>query len=561
MSIRLMTGSLVTLLLFTLFVSPSLGQEGYWKFLRVEKAERDKQTDEGSNVSWSGDAGRMLFTIEAKQAVAIDKPPYREDQKISATYTWDKPPEILIAGKKVNLNIKCQVNFNSHPNQAMGLGGQATAWFGWTPAPAGAMSFRDKKLRDKYILAFETYEANAPASVIKINKQAASLAGVLEVPVAHPDERVENEKKIAPICVSLRAGSTDKHVFQYIYQWHPGAPPADNSGITSTDNATVNVAGIWKHGDNAETWTLVPLGKDKYEATETGFGNASGTATVSGNKVTIDYVTADGKTKGTYVITIASDGTSGVGKWTEAGGNSGERNFTKIGSVASPTKTGSSGETSKSNQPIGDSGSAIGAAPIPKTGIVLQIESKSVKEGESTTVPVWLHRAADLANMNFEVSYHSDIAKAEKVSKGKLLPNATAMESNVGEAGIIRIGFAGKGNLSGTGPVAYIPFTAVGKAGSKTPLTLKVTTAASASNSEPEVQLVHGFIEIVSAAKPGDSNGNGILDSGDALDALKMSVQLMPENLAADFDKDGKVTSTDARLILEQVVKQAGVAQ
>jgi len=53
---------------------------------------------------------------------------------------------------------------------------------------------------------------------------------------------------------------------------------------------------------------------------------------------------------------------------------------------------------------------------------------------------------------------------------------------------------------------------------------------------------------------PGDSNGNGILDAADAMEALKMSVRLIPVKPAADIDQDGQVTSTDARLILQKVV-------
>jgi len=44
------------------------------------------------------------------------------------------------------------------------------------------------------------------------------------------------------------------------------------------------------------------------------------------------------------------------------------------------------------------------------------------------------------------------------------------------------------------------------------------------------------------------------LDAGDALDALKMSVRLIPVKMSCDMDGDGQVTSTDARLILEKVV-------
>ena len=40
---------------------------------------------------------------------------------------------------------------------------------------------------------------------------------------------------------------------------------------------------------------------------------------------------------------------------------------------------------------------------------------------------------------------------------------------------------------------------------------------------------------------PGDANGNGVLDAGDALDALKMSVGLIPLKMVCDVDSDGQV--------------------
>jgi len=215
------------------------------------------------------------------------------------------------------------------------------------------------------------------------------------------------------------------------------------------------------------------------------------------------------------------------------------------------------GELASGNNP-GTQPSSLVTPTLPHTGMLLRVESKTIGEGESTTVPVWLHRAANLANINFELTYKPEVATASKVSKGKFLTSKTAFESNAGDAGIIRIGFAGKDDLTGTGPIAYIPFTAVGKAGTTTPLTLNITTTSSAANREPIVSVVNGFIKIADANIPGDSNGSGELDSGDALDALKMSVKLIPENPAADIDRDGKVTSTDARLILEKVVNQQG---
>ena len=127
------------------------------------------------------------------------------------------------------------------------------------------------------------------------------------------------------------------------------------------------------------------------------------------------------------------------------------------------------------------------------------------------------------------------------------------LEANPNEAGVVRIGFAHTADLggAGTGPVAQIPFRATGKPGDKTTLRVRVTNAGSASGPKPTVQTLDGEVVIVGAdgVLPGDCNGNGVLDVGDALEALKMSVKLIAIRMAADIDGDGQVTATDARLI------------
>ncbi|HMP80251.1 MAG TPA: hypothetical protein PKD54_12425, partial [Pirellulaceae bacterium] len=50
----------------------------------------------------------------------------------------------------------------------------------------------------------------------------------------------------------------------------------------------------------------------------------------------------------------------------------------------------------------------------------------------------------------------------------------------------------------------------------------------------------------------GDCDGDGILSAADALCALKMSVGLLDPRPVMDVDRDGQVTSSDARVILQQ---------
>ncbi len=217
--------------------------------------------------------------------------------------------------------------------------------------------------------------------------------------------------------------------------------------------------------------------------------------------------------------------------------------------------------------PVPGPGPAPGPVPTPVPGpgepapvdlTTLQVGRRNVRAGESVVVPVWLIKGPNVADLNFEIVYDvAVVASAGAAVKGALVDKAM-FEANSNEPGIVRIGFAHTADLGGggTGPVAQIPFRATGKPGDKTTLRVRVTNAGSASGPKPAVQTLDGEIVIVGSdgVLPGDSNGNGGLDVGDALEALKMSVKLIAIKMAADLDGDGQVTSTDARLIRLRVV-------
>ncbi len=187
--------------------------------------------------------------------------------------------------------------------------------------------------------------------------------------------------------------------------------------------------------------------------------------------------------------------------------------------------------------------------------MTLQAGRRSVRQGESVTVPIWLLKAQGVANLNFNIKYDANVAKAAGViAKGNLLDKAL-FEANPQESGIVRVGFAQNSDLSGYGTVAQVTFQANGAPGSKTPLTLEVTTISSASSGKPPIELINGEIVVVGkdGTLEGDSDGDLQITARDAGDALKMSVKLIPVKMVCDMDHDGQVTSTDARLILAKV--------
>jgi hypothetical protein len=142
-----------------------------------------------------------------------------------------------------------------------------------------------------------------------------------------------------------------------------------------------------------------------------------------------------------------------------------------------------------------------------------------------------------------------------KPSPGALKQNRL-FEANHSESGIVRPGLAGADPLTSGGQMALIPFVAVGQPGTKSKLKVVVTNANSAGGEILTPTVIDGEIEILESGSrdPEDIDDDNEVTAKDALEALKMSVKLIPINSAADVDGDGSVTSNDARLILLRVV-------
>jgi len=220
----------------------------------------------------------------------------------------------------------------------------------------------------------------------------------------------------------------------------------------------------------------------------------------------------------------------------------------------------------------------------PSGGMALRADKAKASPGETISVPIFLDNSTGLANLNFNLVYDARKVAVGNTEKGSLAPASTSLAANPRIAGIVRIGLAGSQDIKGSGILVKVPFKASATAGGRADLKLEITTTGNASGGKPAVKPIDGWIEIGGGkpgdkpsdaipgpidkpkpsdstpkpkppgAIPGDVNGNGRLEPIDALQALKMSVGLIDENLIADIDGDGKVTSTDARLILMKAV-------
>jgi hypothetical protein len=110
------------------------------------------------------------------------------------------------------------------------------------------------------------------------------------------------------------------------------APPPPQPAPT----AYIDPTGTWRHSPEA-TWTITPVGGGRYQAQETGLGNAAGPAyfTQSGT-FRIEYLTRDRTISGVYEVRFSPDGRTAAGSVQELTGprRSGGTNWTRV--VATP---------------------------------------------------------------------------------------------------------------------------------------------------------------------------------------------------------------------------------
>lgn len=200
-------------------------------------------------------------------------------------------------------------------------------------------------------------------------------------------------------------------------------------------------------------------------------------------------------------------------------------------------------------------------------GRTIQIAQRHVPVGDSVLIPVWLMNANDVANINAQMTFDSNIARPEgTITKGYLLDTAL-FSANPKDSGIVRIAFAQPTNLAnGTGPMAYFPFRAVGKPGDRTKLTAHVTAINNQDGGAQSIDRINGEIVILNKdgtlpggsgtdfLPPGACSGNKQLTELDALCALEISVGLRPATQIMDMDGSGAIDSRDVVLILKQVI-------
>ncbi|MBN2489032.1 MAG: hypothetical protein JXA98_08395 [Methanosarcinaceae archaeon] len=186
----------------------------------------------------------------------------------------------------------------------------------------------------------------------------------------------------------------------------------------------------------------------------------------------------------------------------------------------------------------------------------LTFESRSKPAGSSVQIPLTLSGIEEnIGNMDMTLSYDPSVLEATDVIKGGLTTNSL-FDYNIVD-GTIKISLADKAGFSGDGSIAYVRFDVIGSEGLSSDLEIAAITANRADNYDAiEIQTHDGLFNVISLEEGiGDGDGDGVYTALDALYALQMSVEKIPQDPVMDTNGDGSVTSFDARSILKNAVE------
>jgi hypothetical protein len=298
-----------------------------------------------------------------------------------------------------------------------------------------------------------------------------------------------------------------------------------NSETTKDDSSPF--AGTWTDNQSGDSWEMTKLPDGTYDVKGTFLKGITGKGVVKDDNLKVEFVSTAG-VKGTFDVKLDPSGKTGAG-------------VVRTDEPAQFNSTITLGNPSTETT-------------IP-AGFTAKAATHQLKSGQTLNIPVEILDASGISNLNVVVEYSSDVVRVNSAPAAGNVRTDHLFQANAKDPGLVRIGLAGKSSVQANGQLALIPFTAVGPPGTKTELKIRVTTANNSEGKNVPAKTTAGLIEIVADSPPPTPPAPPVvLTPKDAMEALMMSVQLRPEDFKLDLDKDGAVTSNDARLILREVV-------
>jgi hypothetical protein len=171
-------------------------------------------------------------------------------------------------------------------------------------------------------------------------------------------------------------------------------------------------------------------------------------------------------------------------------------------------------------------------------------------------IPIRIENAEDIESMAITLPYDPDILSPTEVSKGTLTAQSS-LEWDIGD-GTIQIALEDSAGINGNGSIATIGFEVVGSLGDYYTLAPTVSANGGTSQEDESIAVRSGLFLVKSMEEMrGDCDGNGDIDSVDALLALKMSEGKIEVNLVGDMNEDDEVTPSDAAEMLSMGARKA----
>lgn len=175
--------------------------------------------------------------------------------------------------------------------------------------------------------------------------------------------------------------------------------------------------------------------------------------------------------------------------------------------------------------------------------------------GGTIQIPILMMTQQDIGSMDLELSYDPKILKVEDVIDGSLVKNSL-VESNIERDGLIYVAVVDTNGFKGEGSIVHIKFSVVAPEG-RSELNIEDSSITDPDGNPISLSTYDGeFLVVNLEAMKGDCNGDGKINSIDALIAIKMSVKIIEPDLIADMDDDGKITATDSLEILKRSVRK-----
>jgi hypothetical protein len=188
-------------------------------------------------------------------------------------------------------------------------------------------------------------------------------------------------------------------------------------------------------------------------------------------------------------------------------------------------------------------------------GTVLSMENGQGSAGQTVQLPIRILNAENIGNMDISLSFDSSVLSASSLTTGAITSDSLFVH-NIDD-GIINISLVDDAGISGNGSIAVITFDVIGLEGDASSLVLSVD-ANDVNGAEVDMEIMNALFSVEDEdALKGDVNGDGKINSADALLALKMAVGIIEEDLIADMNDDGTVTSIDAAEILDKGTENA----